>query len=270
VEANPDDDQPEQKHFNNFAFFKVFVRKDAYNPLLEVTFDGRHITDGEIISPTPEILIRLKDENKFLALTDTNAFNVFLLKPGETTPQLLDLNSPQFTFIPADPSKLQSENEARLIYRPEFAIDGIYELRVQGVDRSKNDAGKYDYRIKFEIDTKPAISNVLNYPNPFSTATQFVFTITGTEIPEDIKIQIMTTSGKVVKEITRDELGNLNIGTNITTYRWDGTDMFGDRLANGLYFYRVTAKLNGKPMEIMEGAADKYFKKGFGKMYIVR
>lgn len=270
VEANPDEDQPELKHFNNFAFYNVFVRKDIYNPLLDVTFDGRHITDGEIISPQPEILIRLKDENKFLALTDTSAFNIFLTKPNSTTAELLDPRGSEFSFVPADPDKVAEINEAKLYYRPQLPEDGIYELRVQGADRSKNDAGKYDYRIKFEINRKPAISNVLNYPNPFSTATQFVFTLTGTEIPEDIKIQIMTVSGKVVKEITRAELGNLNIGTNITSYKWDGTDTYGDRLANGLYLYRVVAKLNGKSLDMLEGSADKYFKKGFGKMYLVR
>ncbi len=35
------------------------------------------------------------------------------------------------------------------------------------------------------------------------------------------------------------ELGPLHIGSNITDYAWDGTDEFGDQLANGTYLYRV-------------------------------
>ena len=48
------------------------VNKDKVNPLLDVTFDGRHILDGDLVSAKPDILISLKDESKFLALNDTS------------------------------------------------------------------------------------------------------------------------------------------------------------------------------------------------------
>ena len=157
-----------------------------------------------------------------------------------------------------------------MIYKPTLS-DGTYEIRAQGIDRSKNDAGRYDYRIKFKVDSKPSITNVLNYPNPFSTSTQFVFTLTGATIPEQLIIQIFSATGKVVKEITREELGNLHVGTNVTDYKWDGTDNFGDRLANGVYFYRVmTRNLDGTTTEVKQSSIDKYFKKGYGKLYIIR
>ena len=46
---------------------------------------------------------------------------------------------------------------------------------------------------------------LINYPNPFSS-TRFVFTLMH-EITSQMFIQIMTINGKVVKEITQDELG---------------------------------------------------------------
>jgi flagellar hook assembly protein FlgD len=103
------------------------------------------------------------------------------------------------------------------------------------------------------------ISNVLNYPNPFTTSTQFIFTITGSELPSYMKIQIMTLTGRVVKEIMKEELGPLHIGTNRTQYTWDGRDEFGDLLANGVYFYRVVTNLNGN--DIQNSNFYKYFKK---------
>ncbi|MCO5231574.1 MAG: C25 family cysteine peptidase [Chitinophagales bacterium] len=269
-EANPDNDQKEKHHFNNFAAFTVYINKDVLNPIMDVTFDGRHITNGEIVSPKPEILISIKDENKFLALNDTSLFKLFIKTPNSTTFTSLDPGMSDFSFVPADESNLATNNQAKLFYRPTFLEDGLYELRVQGADKSLNDAGTNEYRIQFLIDTRPAISNFINYPNPFSTSTQFIFTLTGTEIPSELKIQIMSVSGKVVKEISGEELGNIHIGLNRTEYKWDGTDMFGGKLANGLYLYRVTAKINGKSMELLQNSTDKYFKKGFGKMYIVR
>jgi hypothetical protein len=270
IEVNPDDDQVEQFHFNNFATFNLYVLKDRINPLLDVTFDGRHIIDGEYVSANPEILFRLKDENKFLALNDTSEFLIYLYYPNNPTiPVQIYRNQSDVTFIPADPTNLSKNNEARLIYKPSLA-DGIYEIRAQGIDRSKNDAGKYDYRIKFKVDSKPSITNVLNYPNPFSTSTQFVFTLTGATIPEQLVIQIFSATGKVVKEITREQLGNLHIGTNITDYKWDATDNFGDRLANGVYFYRVMTRNNdGTSTEVRQSSIDKYFKHGYGKLYII-
>lgn len=271
VEVNPNNDQPEQFHFNNFAELNLFVDRDRINPLLDVTFDGRHITDGEYVSSNPEILFRLKDENKYLALNDTSEFLIYMFYPNDPlNPVQLSHDQPDITYIPATNTNNGKNNEARLIYKPTLA-DGTYEIRAQGIDRSNNDAGKYDYRIKFQVDSKPSITNILNYPNPFSTSTQFVFTLTGASIPDQLTIQIFSASGKVVKEITREELGNLHIGTNLTDYKWNGTDNYGDRLANGVYFYRVMTKnSDGTTTEVKQSSIDKYFKHGYGKLYIFR
>jgi flagellar hook assembly protein FlgD len=114
------------------------------------------------------------------------------------------------------------------------------------------------------------ISNVLNYPNPFSTSTRFVFTLTGSEIPTYFKVQIMTITGKVVKEITQEEIGPLHIGNNITQYAWDGTDQFGDKLANGIYLYHIVTSIDGESIDHYATSADQYFTKGWGKMCLIR
>jgi flagellar hook assembly protein FlgD len=80
----------------------------------------------------------------------------------------------------------------------------------------------------------------------------------------------MTITGKLVREINLDELGPIHIGRNITDYTWDGRDDFGDRLANGVYLYRVITNINGNSIEKATTSADKYFTKEFGKMYLIR
>jgi flagellar hook assembly protein FlgD len=141
---------------------------------------------------------------------------------------------------------------------------------VQAKDKSNNQSGAIDYKINFEVINKATITEVMNYPNPFSTATHFVFTLTGSQVPTYFKIQIMTITGKVVREITNDELGDIHIGRNITEYAWDGKDEFGDQLANGVYLYHVVTTLRGDNIEKRDSGADQYFKKGFGKMYLMR
>ena len=270
IEVNPDYDQIEQTHFNNIGEIKFLVDRDRINPMLDVTFDGIHILDGDIVSAKPEIQITLKDENKFLALNDTACFRVYLQSPGSSTRTRIyfnkNKNGPEIMHF--DSAALPN-NSCRITYNTELLNDGIYNLYVEAQDISHNESGSNEYSISFEVINKPSITQVMNWPNPFSTATHFVFTLTGSEIPTYFKIQIMTITGKVVREIDLSELGPVHIGRNITEYAWNGTDEFGDRLANGVYLYRVVTRLNGEKIEHKETQADQYFKKEFGKMYLI-
>lgn len=271
IDVNPNNDQLEQHHFNNVGVKQFHILLDKKNPLLDVTFDGVHILDGDLVSAKPLINIILKDENKNLALNDTALFRVKILYPNETEPREFLSSDEGVTFYPADENDLGKENKARIELRESFQDDGVYELSVRAEDRTGNDSGDFDYKIRFEVINEAMVSNVLNYPNPFSTSTQFVFTLTGSEVPDFMKIQVMSVSGKVVREITNDELGPIHIGKNMTEYRWDGTDEFGDRLANGVYLYRViTREVNGDEYKNYNTNTSQYFKKGIGKMVIIR
>ncbi len=273
IEANPYDSsfhQPEKYHFNNLAEVKFTIERDKINPILDVTFDGVHILNGDIISGKPQINVQLHDENRFLALNDTTKFKVYLTPPNSSTAIPIEWNQVIYgqamRFTPA----VLPKNSCRIDWNPTFDVDGTYILEVEATDRSNNESGKYNYRISFEVINKASITEVLNYPNPFSTSTRFVFTLTGNEVPTGMKIQIMTVTGKIVREIMQNELGNIHVGRNITDYAWDGKDEFGDQLANGLYLYHVVTDLHGSKIEHRETDIDKYFKKGWGKMYLMR
>jgi hypothetical protein len=259
--------QSEQYSFNNLAQKTFFVQADESNPMLDVTFDGRHIMDGDLVSAQPEIVIQLKDENQYILLNDTSLFSFYIKSQQTGIEQKISINNnPSVNFIPA---KLPA-NKAQIIYSAQFPDDGTYELRVQAKDKNGNESGSFDYLVSFQIINESTISNVFNYPNPFSTSTRFVFELTGSEIPDAMRIEILTVTGKVVKVIYADDLGAINIGKNITEYSWNGTDMYGDPLANGVYFYRVNARLNGKEIKIRNTGTEQYFKNGFGKMYLMR
>lgn len=270
LEVNPNMVQPEQYTFNNYLQSSFYVDKDKKNPLLDVTFDGIRIMNNDIISPKSLIMIELRDENKFLALNDTALFKLFVQNQAGVK-QAIFFNDPAIKFNPATITTT-GLNKASIEYRPVFKTDGIYTLIIKAKDASGNASGDIDYSIAFQIITKSSISNILNYPNPFSTQTQFVYTLTGETPPTYFKIQIMTVSGKVVREITQDELGALKIGTHRTDYVWKGVDEYGNQLANGVYLYRIIAKnADGKAFENYEGdKTSEYFNKGIGKLVIMR
>ncbi|MCB0514911.1 MAG: C25 family cysteine peptidase [Chitinophagales bacterium] len=286
IELNPNGTRPEKILYNNLLQLPFYVLGDKGNPLLDVTFDGQHILDGDIVSAKPNIDVGIFDENLLLALNDTSIARIYLADPNEVE-QRIYFSDSRLSFSPANPSA-QDKNEAHIFFTPTLLADGTYRLRVEASDISGNKVSDIDFAIRFVVINKPMISNVLNYPNPFTTSTKFVFTLTGSEVPDKLLIQIMTVSGRVVREISSAELGNLHIGRNITDYAWDGKDAFGNELANGVYFYRVIArdalgqslelfthKANAlNPFEYNISATDKmdamFGKYGIGKMYKLR
>ncbi len=278
LEVNPylasnQTDQHEQFHFNNLLAKNFYVLSDKTNPILDVTFDSRHIMNQDLVRPNAEIEISLKDENEYAimnALSDTALFQIYVTNPLGVQKRIpfFDKKGNQIIqFIPATPQN----KRCKLIHTGNFAIDGKYNLSVQAADRKGNLSGDYAYSIDFEVINETSISYLTNYPNPFSSNTRFVYTLTGNSAPENMIIQIMTISGKVVREITEDELGPLQVGRNqVTNYAWDGKDQFGDPLANGIYLYRVLARSNGQEIKHRSSEVDSHFKNEFGKMYLMR
>jgi hypothetical protein len=277
VEINPGAEQAEQHYFNNLYIQPFHVIVDRMNPLLDVTFDGKHIIDGDYVSPQPEIIIEINDENPFIAVEDSNAFELYF-KRGTTA-----ATSYERIFLSESESRVEHvpaqlpDNKARLYFYPgkNFKLpNGDYSLRVQGRDQKGNASGQGEnfYEITFRVENESSITDVLNYPNPFSTSTRFVYTLTGAEIPEVFQLHIYTISGKMVKVIDLVELGEATIGQHITQYAWDGTDEYGQPLANGVYIYKVVMKMTNPTteMNVRNEDTEQYFRNGWGKMYIMR
>jgi hypothetical protein len=272
INFNPNYHQPEQNLFNNYLTKVVHVRADTYAPNLDVTFDGVHILNKDIVSPKPTILIKLKDDSKYLALNDTGLFKVQLRYPDGSI-RTIRFDNDTLQFNPSTNPLGGNNNEASILFKPFLTEDGEYELIVTAKDRSGNLSGAIVYSVLFQVYTKSMITNLLNYPNPFTTSTAFVFTLTGSELPTHFRIQILTVTGKIIREITKEELGPIRIGNNITEYKWDGRDQYGQPVGNGVYLYRVMANINGKQIDKLRAGSyntDSYFKSGYGKMYLMR
>jgi len=236
------------------------VEGDNSAALLDVNFDGVYIMDGDIVSPNVLITALLKNEETLIYKKDTVGLDLYLKQNCESCEfKRVNFSNPNLSWTPAS-----EDADFKVSLIPGPLEDGMYTLRVANEDSVE------PYEITFEVINESQITNFYPYPNPFSTSVRFVFTVTGMEVPDEIKIQIMTVTGKVVREILQNELGPIRIGNNLTEYAWDGKDEFGDQLANGVYIYRVLVRKNGQFMEHRPTAGDKAFKKGYGKMYLLR
>jgi len=270
-ELNPERSPRELTYINNQLGQSFFVEEDTKAPVVDVTFDGQRILDRDIIRPNATIRVGVWDDNPYLPLVDTSNLEIRIISPDGNNQQIR-YDDPSLLFVPAS---TDGENKAEAVYEAAFQNSGVYTLQVRGRDQSGVREG-LDYEVDFTVVTENTISRVINYPNPFTTQTQFVYTLTG-EPPTTFRIQIATVSGRIVREITEAELGPLEVGTHRTDFAWDGRDEFGDRLANGVYLYRITAKdADGNDYKALSDFSDqaqnldRYFNNGWGKMVLMR
>ena len=219
--------------FNNQIEGNFYVVRDSANPLFNITFDGREIISGDIISSEPEVVITLED-NSPLPLDSTYFTLVHTFK---NIPKVLSVPGPDVTFNYTP----YPNSRAVITWKPKLE-DGRHVLEVLAKDASGNFFDSTSSRSVFNVYNNPDLLQVFNYPNPFSDNTNFTFELRGVLPPEEFKIKIFTVAGRLIREIIPTT--PLQIGFN--KIFWDGKDEDGDEIANGLYFYKIISKHNGE------------------------
>lgn len=72
-----------------------------------------------------------------------------------------------------------------------------------------------------------------NYPNPFNPSTTISYSL---KDAGNVSLKIYNTLGQEIKEIFS---GYKNAGTH--TFSWNGTDNYGNKVASGIYLYRINS-----------------------------
>lgn len=203
---------------------------DQIPPFIEVAFDGKRISDGDIVSALPVIDIRLQDDNKTLLRTDTTGLELYLQRPcptGSCPYERLSLRGQRVHWVAAG-----ADNTFWLSYQPGQPLaDGVYTFEVIGSDLSGNRAAPY--QIHFTVKNQPEVISSGVYPNPFNRQTTIHITISGADSPGNLSVQINDLMGHIVRNLG----GSSRIGLN--EWLWDGTSDTGDRLPSGVYMYKI-------------------------------
>ena len=132
-------------------------------------------------------------------------------------------------------AELDDYQRGKVRYPFDKIEEGPHTLSLKAWDVHNNSSST---TIDFVVaeNEKIALEHVLNYPNPFTTQTEFYFEHNQHCTDMRIQLQIFTIAGNLVKTI------NQRVNTN--GYRsegipWNGRDDFGDQLARGVYIYRL-------------------------------
>ncbi len=251
---------PERLKSNNSAVRSFFVDRDETPPDVTVLADDREIPPTPsglndrldknlpFVSSDPSLDIVLEDDNPNLSLDDTSHVDVFLKgslpRDGTAGTGQSDFRRIPFTddVLTLAPSDTESPNTLRVRYTPSLPPeDSLYTLKVEGRDAEGNEVEPYEGSFRTKSDQ--VIRDVYPYPNPMSSHTTFAFRIEGgrNEMLHDFALRIYTLSGRLVRTFDEADLETpLGVGWN--TLRWNGRDEDGDRVATGVYLYRVRVK----------------------------
>jgi hypothetical protein len=117
--------------------------------------------------------------------------------------------------------------------------NGPHRLKIKAWDAANNST---EVVIEFIVQQSSELSlnHVLNYPNPFTTKTQFWFEHNQPAVDLKVMISVLTVTGKLVKQLRK----TINTsGNRFCELEWDGSDDFGNKLARGVYLYQLTVSL---------------------------
>ncbi len=219
--------------FNNIISHNFYIVRDSTNPIFNITFDGKEIIDGDLVSAKPEVVITLKD-NSPLPL-DTSYFTLIHTTGGVA--KILHFSDPDLDFTNTG----YPNSEMKITWHPELA-QGEHFLEILAKDASGNFFDTTSYRINFDVVTEYDLRDVYNYPNPFTNNTYFTFKVTGDKLPDELYIKIFTVAGRLIRTINIPSSA-LGQGIGFKKIYWDGKDEDGDEIANGVYFYKMIYKV---------------------------
>ena len=230
-------------HFANFIVGGSMnsIDNDKEGPVIKAYLNDEKFVNGSVTNANPLLIVKLND---------SSGINTAGSGIGHDIVATLDNDNSRYyilnDFYEAD---LNSYQEGVIHFQlPELA-SGTHSLKIKAWDVLNN---SNEYILEFNVvkDEELFVNHVLNYPNPFTTKTQFWFEHNRPGEDLQVKVQVFTVSGKVIKTIkqTINDAGNRSCEVE-----WDGRDDYGDKVGRGVYLYRITITApDGKKKERIE------------------
>lgn len=199
---------------------------DNTPPSMRLYMNDQSFVNGGVTGSNPMLLVHVYDEN---------GINIAGSGIGHELTAVLDESRDVIILNEYYTAKLDSYQEGTIEYPLKDLAPGNHVIRVKVWDTHNNSTEDY---LEFVVvnDEDVALRNVLNYPNPFSTNTEFHFDHNRAGDDIEVQVQVYTISGKLIKSIRQTVYQS---GSHVSELRWDGRDDFGDKLAKGVYIYKL-------------------------------
>jgi len=224
----------------NFTAFKVGGTgsnqlADREGPVIQPFLNDEKFVNGGLVNQAPLLLLKL---------TDSSGINTAGTGIGHDITAVIDGNEKNILVLnDFYETELNSFQKGTVRFPLTTLTDGAHSIKVKAWDVANNPAeATIDFVVAAEKDLQ--LSHVFNYPNPFTTRTNFWFQHNQPPGNLTVLIQIFGVTGKLVHQIQR--IINAT-GNRCNEIEWDGKDAYSEKLGKGVYIYKVTVtNSNGK------------------------
>lgn len=200
---------------------------DDRGPEIDLYINDENFRFGGITDENPVLFARVRDESGINTTGNGIGHDITAILNHQTSKPII-LND----FYSADLDTYQSGT----IRYPFFNLpDGRYHVSVKVWDIHNNPADTYT---EFVVATSAeiALEQVLNFPNPFTYNTNFVFEHNQAGVDLEVEIYIYSIDGRLRKALYQKIRPQ---GYRTQPISWDGRDDRGQMLEGGTYVYRV-------------------------------
>ena len=204
--------------------------EDNVGPEIELFMNDENFVFGGMTDENPILLANIYDLHGINMVGNGIGHDIIAILDEETENSFI-LND----YYEAD---LNSYQRGKVYFPFEDLEEGRHTLTVKVWDVYNNSS---EARIEFVVvkSRDLVLDKVYNYPNPFTTYTEFWFEHNQPGKPMYAQVQIFTVSGKLVKTLDKHIL---NEGYHSTSITWDGLDEYGDKIGRGVYVYRLKVR----------------------------
>lgn len=214
---------------------------DEQGPRIDLFLNDDRFVRGGMTNEDPLLFAKIFDDNGINTVGSSIGHDL-LATLDENSEQAIVLND----LYEAD---LDTYKSGQVRYRFDDLSEGSHTLRLKAWDAHNNSSeSTTDFVVAASAEL--ALDHVLNYPNPFTTHTEFYFEHNRPCTTLNAQVQVFTVAGRLVKTINRQLTCE---GFRTEPMAWDGTDDFGDKLGRGAYVYRLhVATTEGEDAEKFE------------------
>ena len=200
------------------GLFTLMAVDDSEPPRIDLQADHQLLTDGSYLSGKALIAVLVQDDGG----VDKNPDRLWIDLDGNR----LDWKALGAADSVSDPKRML------LSFRPALA-SGSHALWVQASDINGNTTRTETFH--FTVSERFELRFLGNHPNPFRRETVFAYVLT--DNARRMSLKIYTVSGRLIRTF---EDGGMS-AADYHEILWDGTDEWGEEVANGVYFFRMEA-----------------------------
>lgn len=201
---------------------------DDDGPAINLYLNTKNFESGDIIPSHPLLIAELQDDQGINFTGHSLGRDITLVMDDDFANTMV-MND-YFTL------DVDSYKSGKLSYQFNRLTKGWHTLTLKAWDLENNSSQK---TIEFFVDESANIllTNVINYPNPFSNETHFGFTNNKTGEILQVNINIFDMNGRFIRNLENKVNTESNNQSSLT---WDGRDYNGSPLPAGFYSYVIT------------------------------